>query len=166
MTQTNHMEQRVPLKRSEALKPLSRDHHEGLLLCWKIRKGIKDRLDSERIASYVMVFFEKALQPHFNEEERFVFSLLPETEEHRNTAVQLHRALKQCVEDVSQNSDNCHDLLMLLADELEQHIRFEERILFPFIEQTVTDGLQDAGKVIAARHEHLKPIDWDDQFWM
>ena len=31
----------MPIKRSEYLKPLSRDHHQGLLLCWKIRTGLK-----------------------------------------------------------------------------------------------------------------------------
>jgi len=38
-----------PIKRNEALKPLSRDHHHGLLLCWKIRQGIKLNIEPERI---------------------------------------------------------------------------------------------------------------------
>ncbi|WP_241739476.1 hypothetical protein [Aestuariibaculum marinum] len=30
-----------PLKRHKALQPLSREHHYGLLLTWKIRTGFK-----------------------------------------------------------------------------------------------------------------------------
>lgn len=37
------------IKRTKALQPLSRDHHHGLLLCWKIRQGIKLNVEPERI---------------------------------------------------------------------------------------------------------------------
>lgn len=164
MTQP-HLPPQGPIKRSEALKPLSRDHHEGLLLCWKIRKGLKDDLDCQRIAAYVTTFFGQALQPHFTEEEQFVFTLLPGNEQVQ-TALQQHQSLKDLVNDISAYRDHCKDLLAQFADQLDQHIRFEERVLFPGIEQIASEGLEDVGKVIAAHHEQLKPISWDDQFWM
>jgi hypothetical protein len=33
-----------PIKRNKHLKWLSRDHHFGLLACWKIRQGLKIKL--------------------------------------------------------------------------------------------------------------------------
>ncbi len=38
-----------PIKRSVALKPLSREHHHGLLLSWKIREGFNRNVEIERI---------------------------------------------------------------------------------------------------------------------
>ena len=38
ITQTG---KKTPIKRHDALKHFSRDHHFGLLLVWKIREGVK-----------------------------------------------------------------------------------------------------------------------------
>ena len=43
-----------PIKRSEELVSLSRDHHDGLLLSWKIRTGINKGIELKRIADYVL----------------------------------------------------------------------------------------------------------------
>ena len=36
-----------PLKRHAGLVELSRDHHHGLLLSWKIRQGLKKEIEPE-----------------------------------------------------------------------------------------------------------------------
>ncbi|CDF79955.1 hypothetical protein BN863_22430 [Formosa agariphila KMM 3901] len=35
------MTDKKPLKRHKSLQPLSRDHHHGLLLAWKIRADLR-----------------------------------------------------------------------------------------------------------------------------
>ena len=95
-----------PLKRHPALVPLSQDHHFGLLLCWKIRTGIKKNVASERIASYVAYFFQHHLKPHFEEEEQYIFSLIDKKDEKRKKAENQHRKIKQLVEKLSQDPDN------------------------------------------------------------
>lgn len=42
-----------PIKRHTALKPLSREHHHGLLLSWKIREGLKRNIEIPRIKKYI-----------------------------------------------------------------------------------------------------------------
>ena len=54
-----------PLKRSKALQSLSREHHYGLLLCWKIRSGLKKAVDIERIKAYTDWFFKNSLSKFF-----------------------------------------------------------------------------------------------------
>ena len=54
----------MPIKRSEFLKPISREHHHGLLLCWKIRAGLKKGIEPERIKLYQLVL-EKLLKSTF-----------------------------------------------------------------------------------------------------
>ncbi len=47
------METKKPQKRHIALQPLSREHHQGLLLSWKIRKGLSRKIEFDRIQNYV-----------------------------------------------------------------------------------------------------------------
>jgi hypothetical protein len=49
--------QTKPLKRHAALQPLSREHHHGLLLGWKIRTGLSNGAPLERIKAYADWFF-------------------------------------------------------------------------------------------------------------
>jgi len=58
-----------PIKRSIALSPLSRDHHEGLLFVWKIRQGVKKNIATERIIKFCFWFWESHLQLHFEKEK-------------------------------------------------------------------------------------------------
>ncbi len=124
----------TPIRRHESLQFLSREHHQGLLLSWKIRKGISGRIDSERIKNYITWFYEEHLVPHFQVEESHVFTVLGNNHplviqalaEHRNLEKLITGDLKETI------------TLQEIADALEQHIRFEERTLFNEIEKVVT----------------------------
>lgn len=123
----------TPQKRIEALKPLSRDHHHGLLLCWKIRQGIKLNVEPERIKKYLDWFWMSYLKPHFEFEEQYVFPILGNENELVKRALAEHRRLKRLFETEA-------DLLKsisLIEEELEKHIRFEERVLFNEIQANV-----------------------------
>ena len=55
-----------PQKRHKALQPLSREHHHGLLLSWKIRAGFSENIGPKRIKVYADWFFKNHLIPHFH----------------------------------------------------------------------------------------------------
>lgn len=57
------------MKRNINLIELSRDHHQGLLLGWKIKQGFKKDVSIAEITDYVIHFASEALFPHFEEEE-------------------------------------------------------------------------------------------------
>jgi len=46
------MKPEQPLKRHDALVPFSCGHHQGLLLCWKIKQGFAKSIDPTRIKQY------------------------------------------------------------------------------------------------------------------
>lgn len=119
-----------PIKRNEALKPLSRDHHHGLLLCWKIRQGIKLNIEPERIKKYLDWFWMSYLKPHFEAEEKYVFPVLGNENELVKQALAEHRRLRRLFEKEGEHSKT----ISLIEEELEKHIRFEERVLFGKIE--------------------------------
>lgn len=157
------MEQK-PIKRRKELVPLSRDHHNGLLLCWKIRTGIRTEIDYTRISQYVLYFFEHDLKEHFRQEEELLFSLLPDTDAMKQDVLQQHARICTLVEEVREKADI--PLLEELADTLDAHIRFEERQLFPYIEQTIDPLiLEEAGKKIEAC-THSAELEWADEFWL
>lgn len=123
-----------PIKRNEALKPLSRDHHHGLLLCWKIRQGIKLNVEPERVKKYLDWFWISYLKPHFEIEEEYVFPILGKDNVLVKQALSEHRRLKRLFE----NKDDLSKTISLIEEELEKHIRFEERVLFNEIEKVAS----------------------------
>lgn len=117
-----------------SLQPLSRDHHHGLLLCWKIRQGMKNGIDVHRIKKYCNWFWESHLEHHFEIEEQHVFPLLPPNNEMVKKAIAEHRRLKRLFE---KNTDLLKTLNNI-EEGLQKHIRFEERVLFNEIQQLAT----------------------------
>lgn len=143
--------------------PLSREHHDGLLLCWKIRFGIKNELDAARIAGYVRYFWDTHLKEHFLDEEKYLFPLLPADDSKCIRAVREHRNIEAHI--IAGSTKPSYPTLSKLADELEAHIRFEERDLFNTIEQLADKTqLEKAGVQIADRI-HATDYAWNDRFW-
>jgi iron-sulfur cluster repair protein YtfE (RIC family) len=148
-----------PLKRHDSLKPMSRDHHHGLLFCWKNREGFKRRIHPDRIRHYADWFWQNHLVPHFATEEQHVFPVLGNDNEMVKKALAEHRRLKRLFELERENSR----ALGLIEEELEQHIRFEERVLFNEIQQLATSE-----QLIKIKKHHSGPEtreEWDDEFW-
>lgn len=148
-----------PLKRHKALQPLSREHHHGLLLSWKIRSGFSKNIEVKRIKTYTDWFFENHLMPHFELEETHIFPILNEDHELIKRALSDHRRLKRLFND----DEDTLKSLNKIEEELEQHIRFEERILFPEIQKAASE---DQLALIADIHHEEGFVDkLDDEFW-
>lgn len=153
-----------PIRRHPSIVPFSRDHHFGLLLCWKIKQGIKNQVDAERISDYVIYFFEKALVPHFRLEEEQLFPLFPEGHAGCQQALREHTQLEFLVNELRRDKTG-NVILQAFADLLEKHIRFEERILFNQLQTEIYDP-----QVTDDRSNHLTREDdpdlhWEDHFW-
>jgi iron-sulfur cluster repair protein YtfE (RIC family) len=156
-----------PIKRSPELITLSRDHHDGLLLCWKIRTGLKKEIATDRIAAYLVYFFEHDLKDHFRTEEEILFPLLPVDDAMVEEAITQHELLNQLADQIRKGDAAMNELLLLFANELDNHIRFEERKLFPHIEQDARrEDLVAAGRKILELSQHHVPLNWEDEFWL
>lgn len=148
-----------PIKRIEQLKALSREHHHGLLLCWKIREGIKRNIETERIKKYVDWFWDNHLQQHFKTEENLLFPILGSQNELIQQALTEHRRLKRLFE----NKKDIHKSISLIEEELEKHIRFEERVLFNEIQKVATP--QELDKLYTKHNSDFQD-NIADEFWM
>lgn len=139
---------------------MSREHHHGLLLCWKIRQGLKREIATDRIKNYTDWFKFQYLHPHFEAEERYVFPVLGNDHEKVKKALAEHRRLKRLFDDEADVERSLH----LIEEELDLHIRFEERDLFNEIQQVASP------EQMAEIEEHHNCIafsddDWKDHFW-
>ncbi len=154
-----------PQKRHEALVPLSRDHHQGLLLCWKIRKGMQNDTKPESVAAYTRYFYEMHLKKHFQEEELYIFNHLNAEDQQRKKALNQHRRLNRLFEQLSEEHCSYVQTLWKIEETLESHIRFEERELFPYIEQNIPEEkLIEMGRKLDEIHDAFQEC-WNDEFW-
>lgn len=152
-----------PLKRAEAIVPLSRDHHHGLLFAWKIKQGARYGAAPERMAPYVAYFWEAHLAPHFREEEEILFR--PAVENNLvQQALEEHIAIRKLAAAGAAATEIAP--LQEIADAVTAHIRFEERTLFPFLEKTYSaETLREIGLALDAVH-HSTDDTWEDAFWV
>lgn len=150
----------MPIERNENLKAISREHHHSLLLCWKIRTGFKKDIDLVRIKSYVNWYYTNHLQPHFEIEEKYIFPILGKKHKLVKKAITEHLRLSRLFEE----STDLLKSLTLIEEELESHIRFEERVLFNEIQSIATRQELELIKNVHSE-EQFKDNVWDT-FWL
>lgn len=154
---------KAPIKRTEYIVPLSRDHHAGLLFCWKIKEGVRKNIPGERILAYVNFFSEQHLRPHFREEEALLFSRIDDDLCRRGKTE--HRMLEERIIQLNRRGAQAQEYLSF-AELLSNHIRFEERVLFPYLEATLPPAtLKQVGEYLSAQHPAAYVDNYKDAFW-
>lgn len=153
------------MKRHEALIPFSHDHHETLVAARRLLRDA-DAPDPTTAATTFLSFFVASVVPHFREEEELLFPHVAGAEVARELLVQallehqrVHAAAAELRDLIARRSDS-RDIarpMRELASLLETHVRFEERQLFPLIEELLSD---DALSTVAngATQESNGPI--------
>jgi hypothetical protein len=153
-----------PIKRHPALLSFSREHHFGLLLVWKIKQGLAFGITADRIARYIIYFFDVDLKAHFTDEEAFLFSRLPVTDALRMQAEAEHKEIYSLVTDIAANT-NDEAIIRDFSAKLEKHIRFEERVLFNHLQNNIpSDELAEIEKRTSASGD--PDAQWTDVFWI
>lgn len=123
------------MKRSEFLRPLSREHHTALSLAKACERAAQSG-DAEAVheaCRRVIRDFALELDRHFEVEERSLLPLLqsPETRPLVQRTLADHRHLRGLLDDLRRNHA---ETLIRFGKCLVDHVRFEERELFPALE--------------------------------
>lgn len=130
--------------RHPSLVPLSHDHHHGLALALRCRKQALGQLKPmgaeglrERAREF-REFFTQNLVNHFRAEEEALFPELsarvPESGEMIELLRREHKKIRSAIPELEKET-GLGKLIFDLGDLLEQHIRKEERELFPLFEE-------------------------------
>lgn len=136
----------MPIKRHNALAPLSRDHHRGLILSQLIKKDAPDYKDLPKTTfdkvKYTINFYKSELVKHFKNEEDILYPAVKnksnEIDELFEDIISEHNKIKQLVVQLESGEKNS-DILNELGVLLELHIRKEERLLFEKIQNLLSD---------------------------
>ena len=149
------------MKRDKNIVPLSQDHYFGLLSGWKIKQGIKKNISYERIKNYINYHWDNSQSFHFDEEEKILFPY--SNDELTQRALDEHKEIRELLKTLNEVED--FELLTLYADKVTEHIRFEERVLFPHLENILTEEqLAEVGKRLNEIHHHAED-EYHDEFW-
>ena len=157
------MEETKPIKRSKELAPLSREHHDELLFAWKIKQGLANGTPVETLCSYTRWFWSNHIKPHFKDEEKVLVKFLPEDNPLVQQMFKEHAQIRDLI--ISLDREPEANSLQLLAEFINNHIRFEERKLFVYAEEVLTtEQLQEIYSDLP--EEHHCDIEWKDEFWI
>jgi iron-sulfur cluster repair protein YtfE (RIC family) len=135
------------MKRHESLAPLSREHHGALILAQLIKrnapvyKGLPTTIIDK--AAYAIQFYKTELKKHFRKEElmlKKVRAINPEIAKLADEIVTEHKMLAGLFLSIEKTADQ-EAVLNELGNELDAHIRKEERLLFPLIQQHCSEEL-------------------------
>ena len=149
----------MAIKRHQALQEYSKDHHQALLLCWKIQVGFSKGISTERIKTYTNWFYENHILDHFQKEEKYMFPVLGNEHKLIVQALDEHKILLALFADTIHIEDSLKQIQTLL----KSHIRFEEQILFNEIQSAATP---EELEKIAQFHKDEKFVDnLSDVFW-
>lgn len=118
----------------------------------------------ERLKDFTSWYWRHHIKPHFFQEEKI---LLPFMEKDHAMAKQLlreHEYIRELILNIDKEPDT-HDLIRL-ANLLEAHIRFEERELFGYLEELLSEiQLKDIFEKLEQNPVNQLE-EWKDPFWV
>ena len=148
-----------PIKRHTALQNLSREHHDILVFALRLQKGIAKKTELKPMQDYCNWFWETYLQTHFRLEEENLFVLLNPEHELIQRAKQEHLELISHFEKTFKTEANLTQLYQLL----QKHIRFEERILFNYLQTHTSEDQLEAFQKSHRKQQFCGH--WSRAFW-
>jgi len=138
-------------KRHPALIPLSREHHDGLLLAWRLQQ---QRIAVLRLWShepdwqrdYTLDFFNNYLNTHFKVEENILFKAasksIPSETKIITKLVDEHKKMRAVISLLENTTERkLPTLLKKFGKMLEKHIRAEERKFFPLCQNEIPENI-------------------------
>ncbi len=150
------------LKRHASLRILSHEHHHGLVFCQRLKRT--GHVEKEMIQDFARDFWDTHLKQHMEQEEEEILPVLTDKSlerkflgEHRNIRYLFWKIDNQC----GDKYEEAQELSSVLSD----HIRFEERELFPFLETSIPDKLAQISSALSreATSHAFEPKFWENE---
>jgi iron-sulfur cluster repair protein YtfE (RIC family) len=128
------------VKRHRALESLSRDHHHALVVAQRLKRATEPAADEARSA--FLDYWEADGREHFREEEEVLLPALARFADPEQPVIARvlidHVRIRRFAAELADAPPVA--TLQGLGEELEQHVRREERELFPLIERAMPEG--------------------------
>jgi hemerythrin-like domain-containing protein len=128
------------VKRHRALQPLSRDHHVALVAAQRLRRATAN--DAGAARSTFLEFWNEHGAKHFRVEEDVLlpaFAAYGDPGDARIARMLVEHVRIRAAAAALARGDADLEALHALGTALEQHVRLEEREVFPLIEETLPE---------------------------
>jgi iron-sulfur cluster repair protein YtfE (RIC family) len=136
------------MKRTAELQGLSEDHHHGLVQARRLRRaGSGEGVDPTEMSGAFLDFWQKDTSAHFRKEEEVLLPVLARHEVDLLVQKQVvemlaqHAQIRGLVMELSDEVEGRNvrtETLQALGERLEEHIRLEEREVFPMLEGSLS----------------------------
>lgn len=133
------------IKRHESLQPLSRHHMVALHLALKLSRAGTDKsqLTNEELKQEVQTFWVPDGRDHFREEEEILLTAFAKYAAiDRKEVIDMlleHVQIRALIDTILNMEEIDTSVLHELGEILEDHVRKEERIVFPMIEKALPE---------------------------
>ena len=147
------------MKRSKELETLSWEHHDGLVIAARIKNDLKKEAEPVHLIPYITDIYTNYLRHHFKQEEESFLTPLkvfPEAKELLNRMLDEHTQFAEIFAQIDPLDSEVFKPVGRFGELLHDHIRFEERQLFPLVEKLLSPEQLSAIERYL-RREH-KPI--------
>ncbi|MGM8216098.1 hemerythrin domain-containing protein [Bacillaceae bacterium W0354] len=135
------------MKRHEALNPLSHHHHHALTMSLELKRAGTDKSDLsyKDLMRSLIDFWEKDGEDHFRDEEEVLFPLYlhyadePDADLIKEALYQ-HTQIRSLIQQLRSTIKTQYDKMNELGQILDEHVRLEEREIFPKVEEAVPEN--------------------------
>lgn len=130
------------MKRDPRLRGLSSEHHRALVLARTLARRVEEATVDAPLARELRVRFDREFEAHFRVEEEVLLPALRAAGEAAlvERVERDHADLRACVDAAARGE---LDQVAMFAGRLAEHVRFEERELFPRCEETLPSAVLD-----------------------
>ena len=114
--------------------------------------------------NYTLWFWRNHIKPHFFQEEKILLPSLPPDHPLALRLKEEHDYIRELILGLDDEPDT--RTLIILCDLIDQHIRFEEREVFGYLEELLpVDVLNKIFQQLEA-HPVNCDTEWKDEFWV
>ncbi|MFC7060974.1 hemerythrin domain-containing protein [Halobacillus seohaensis] len=132
------------MKRHEALHPLSHHHHHALVVAQQLKKTDEHANKQEQRRS-VINFWQKDGAIHFRDEEEVLLPLYAQyasvDQEPIKQMLMEHVQIRALIARIRTEQRLSVEQFQNLGELLDNHVRLEERVIFPMIQEAVPENL-------------------------
>ena len=155
------------MERDKNLQPLSHQHHDALMCCLLLKKGVEKNADPDLLKDFLYTQWENDISAHLGLEEKFIFPLLPGSPFQQQlirmikTDHELLRIMIGRMQPAKQEQKFYRQFALLL----ELHIRFEERTWFGFLQENLSPNELSRVGISLSEKSSRSCKDYPIKFW-
>lgn len=121
------------------------------------------RTPATEIGKYCAWYWQNRLMKHFESEQKVFSALFTDDDILFNTMKDDHDAISRKMQEVIDDPSYFH--IERLAQIIYHHVRFEERVWFPHVEQMLNERQLSNIGIALSVHQEKHVEEWTNEFW-